>query len=609
MKLSPVKLLVPSWGEDYINSLTSLGLPSLLSSGNLPAACREREVVVVFLTRKQDMPLIDMAPASARLRQHAEVVFEPIDDIIVPGMAGLTLTRAYGRPILKDGKSAVGTIYFLFNSDFIASDGAMLRGIRLCEKHGAVLAPSLRANDTTRAAILDLLGDGRSSDTRTLVRLCLQNLHPTVITNFPDQELAHHTATHQLFWRIDHSAILGHFGLMFPLAFKPSVPMKTIQGFCDYSFIPLLCPDTPPFIVKDSDDVFLFEMQKAEHEITYLQFGKLDPARLCAGLQRWMTQLHREAFAQQVIVHSGDIPQNVKCMSAKAQSVVDALIAKLPATAQPYIGHPYWRGATSGIEGAPDLSSPDEKNQQPSRAHAPLQRLRKVYRILAGKPPLTLPFHVGHVDYQHISTSLLELQKDDPGSVLYLSEHYRDLDQWVTENFEKVQRMTILDVLEDRKLPVKPDAAFVYLHPEELTALARIKDYFLKHVSPNGTVVLAVHDRNWSATQLDLAMFKQLSQFADEEAAKISVRGGTLRMLVRDLMVRAATDLLNEGSLIRRAVALVKFSISDVMMFLLNVVPSAQREKSRNLSSIVIVYKNNSVADDETNCGLLLHGR
>src|SRR5262245_34392575 len=142
-----VKFLTVVWGEAYIDMFAELALPSFLAPGNLPALAAITDLEVVVLTAGRDIAYFEKHPAFLKLRPLCAVRFIDIDDLIVDGLYGVTLTLAYARAINSCGEDMVGTHFVFMNADFILADGSL----RNLSKHilagrSIVLGPSFRAS-------------------------------------------------------------------------------------------------------------------------------------------------------------------------------------------------------------------------------------------------------------------------------------------------------------------------------------------------------------------------------------------------------------------------------------------------------------------------------
>src|SRR5690349_10355234 len=114
-----VRFLTVVWGDAYIERFANLALPSFLAPGNLPALAAACDLEVVIMTTRRDVQDFEAHPAFRALRQVCPVRFVEIDDLIAPGVYGVTLTLAYMRAIAACGAEMVNSHFIFMNADFV----------------------------------------------------------------------------------------------------------------------------------------------------------------------------------------------------------------------------------------------------------------------------------------------------------------------------------------------------------------------------------------------------------------------------------------------------------------------------------------------------------
>src|SRR4051812_1265386 len=178
-----VKFLTAVWGDVYIERFATLALPSFLAPGNLPALASSCDLETIILTTRADFQLFETHPSFHALRLVCPVRFIDIDDLIAPGVYGVTLTLAYARAILECGEEMVKTHFVFMNADFVLADGSLRSLVtHIVARRSIVLGPSFRA---TAEALEPCLRRAIRPDSpalsmlpRTLVSLALVHPHP-----------------------------------------------------------------------------------------------------------------------------------------------------------------------------------------------------------------------------------------------------------------------------------------------------------------------------------------------------------------------------------------------------------------------------------------------
>ena len=402
-------LLVPIWGYRFVSQFLEFGLPTLLAPGNLPSVARELPFRVVALTSEEDEPLLLAHPAWRRLQKICAADIERIDDLITESNHSATMTLALARAIRSCGAEMVDTCFVLWMSDYLSANGslaAVMRGFR----NGASgifagnfqivaedAAPSLRRS-------IDLQSSVISVSNRELLTWSLDYLHPATMANFVNAGLSHNSYTDRLFWRVDEETLIGRYYLMHPIGVRPESVDFEIGSSFDYSFIPEMCPSGRILTLIDSDEYFIVEMQKRDHDHQNLIPGPLDKSALAAQLSEWTTAQHRENAIQTVVFHAGDVPANLGDVAAEADRYVAEIGQLLSPQPQPHRGHHYWVGsiAVNRARSGRALSQEDWKflaGESPARsglAGLPSWLRRKTF----GAVPEVTRLHPRWPDYQ-----------------------------------------------------------------------------------------------------------------------------------------------------------------------------------------------------------------
>ena len=93
------RLIIPVWGERYVNKVLSVTLPAVLAPGNLPALSRMFDVELVLVTESRLFDLVRGSPSFQAAARICTVRLVPLDDLIsnVYGDYGMVLTYALFR--------------------------------------------------------------------------------------------------------------------------------------------------------------------------------------------------------------------------------------------------------------------------------------------------------------------------------------------------------------------------------------------------------------------------------------------------------------------------------------------------------------------------------
>lgn len=446
--LPKVQFLLPVWGLSYARRLATFGLAALAAPGNLPALAAAVRLEVVILTDRECQRYLQAQDILARLAETASITFVEIDDLLVGGSHyAVPLTMAYWRGIQRAGDDMVNTHFVFMNADFVLADGALATlANRILEGQTLILTSNMRCN--THAVEADLL---RALDLETgvlpipprrLVRIALDHEHATEIVKTVNSPIGFSSAQNQFFWRVDADTVISHHYLCFMLCLRPEVVVREINGFCDYAFVPELCPSGKAVALDDSDDFCMIELQDEIQESHLLRIGSPTMDELARGISDWTTAAQRSAaLSHQIVFHADDLPPTVGQVAQEAREFMRQLDSRLSPEPRPYRHHPYWTGALRARQ-----TQPAKPLEVPSR---PTGLRENVRRRLFGQPPRLSAWRPEWLDYRPIVACLDQHRAEHGGhgSILYLTSGRRALAEALAqEPASTVEEMTVSNV-------------------------------------------------------------------------------------------------------------------------------------------------------------------
>ena len=432
-------VLVPVWGYRYVSEFLEFGLPTLLAPGNLPTVARELPFRVIALTSEEDAPLIRSHPAWRHLQKICAADIVGIDDLITESNHSATMTLALARAMRSYGAAIVDTCFVLWMSDYLGGDGslaAVLRGFQngasgIFAGNFQIVAedaiPTLRRSIELQSSVIAV-------SNRELLAWSLRHLHSGTIANFVDSGLSHNSHTNRLFWRIDEETIIGRFYLLHPIGVRPETADFEIGSSFDYSCIPEMCPSGKILTLCDSDDYFVVEMQKREHERDKLAPGPLGKAQLAAQLSEWTTAPHRANAAHTIVFHAADAPANLTDAVVHADRYIASVGELLAPQPQPHRGHHYWIGSIAVNRARTGRALSREDWQfliEDSRPKGGLVRLFLQLRLaIFGSPPNVTRLHPRWHDHQ-LLRGVLEKAVAEGDRLLLVAEDPLTFARWL----------------------------------------------------------------------------------------------------------------------------------------------------------------------------------
>jgi hypothetical protein len=566
------KFLTVVWGDAYIRRFATLALPSFVAPGNLPALARATDLEVVIMTRAGDFDSFEQHASFHQLREICAVRFVAIDDLITTGVYGVTLTLAYARPIIALGEEMVRTHFVFMNADFVLADGSLASLARhILAGRSIVLGPSFRATAEAVEPRLKRAVDPRSGvlamPPRQMAALSLAHPHPTTIAKTLNQNFCHSTHPNQFFWQVDAQTVLGRYYLIFMLCLKPERVVHQINSYCDYAFIPELCPSGDEVAMGDSDEFFMLEMQDHDQELHMLKIGRQAESATVASLAEWTTAEHRRAASHDILFHAGDVPPGVEAARAEARAFVERNNGQLGPPVS-HAGHFYWTSgvkwwkhcqALQGLSNAPPELAPVPERwpvwhgfARRARAAAgglvrrvvkpPLSRLRSRF---VGRVPKVMPLHPYWLDYRLLQQVCDAAFADPAARVLVVRDRAAQIDPLLPDGRADV--MTLGHALGGSPRQSLPQGALydrivVYLMRRECRSIRHLVRRFDGLLAPGGTCEVFLHH---FGGELELSDFSaELVRYVDAivgtppRPAQCRFVGGRLVRKSRRLLMR-----------------------------------------------------------------------
>ncbi|MEI6094563.1 MAG: hypothetical protein WCR08_03715 [Gammaproteobacteria bacterium] len=563
------KLLVPLWGERYINNFCDIALPALLAKGNISTLTKAGNCKLKFLTTKSSEQYFYKKDAMKRLMEICDVSFSFIDDLLEIGSYGVILTLAYERGILEEPEELQLETHFIFlNADFIIPEHFFSNLIEYLQTGvNAVLLPSLRANeedvvDILRRQVSPVTFTSENSS-RFLVNLALKNLHPTVEAGIINKSHLHNTVAHQFFYDVNENTLIGRFFLLFMLCIKPEVLLKRTSGFCDYTFVPDLCPSGNYVIIDDSDKLFLLELTPKHKEEEYLRLGIREPADHSGRLTEWTTKNHRDYSKHTIVFHSDAVPSTIKQAQRELDKYMNKIYQSMSSNIQSHLNHPYWIGTLKSLQNTlkdERLSEwISEKKILPveitedriiaKNKHEWFFKINKTIirrchnafiNCFVGLPPDVRIWHPDWLDYHALIKSLKKAQQQTGGPVLYIKDGKTPFDC----AFDQKYVINLENVLDDNLFNEKItfEFCFIYINIENIDRYSLLKDKISLLLSESGIMLLFINGNSkqfFTHNQLDHDLLPQSYKIIETVGT-----GGLLKILTRTSIVDATNTLL-----------------------------------------------------------------
>jgi len=449
-----IQLLLPVWGERYIDQFLEFCLPTLLAPGNIPALAKALPCKFVFLTSSEGEKNLRAHPGIRYLDSYCTVETQVIDDLITGDNHSTTITLAFERAVRAAGAEILNTCFFFLISDYLMADGSLASVLKRMQAGASgVLAGNFQVVEQDAIKTFHMRFDRGRPDIaippRELVDWALNHLHAMTAANTVNFSLSRSSHSNRLFWRVDDDTLLGRFYLMHMICIRPDIADFVIGASCDYSFIPEMCPSGKIEALTDSDDYLVVEMQPREHETDSLRLGRIDAKELALSLSQWTTAQHRENAKYQIVFHARDVPSTAEPVTREAEAFVAEIRRHLSRMPQPSRDHPYWVGAIVAHRwsvqhklGIETTTSTILREYKPT-----IWLVERLRDICFGRVPSVKPWHPLWPDYQAAEELLHEHLADTPGRLLLISPSPVNYTKWASERSESMTNLQVRKLL------------------------------------------------------------------------------------------------------------------------------------------------------------------
>jgi hypothetical protein len=496
-----IAVLLPVWGDEFIEQFLEQSLPTLLAPGNVPALAKALPTRFVFLCRARDEAIIRAHSAYRRLRQVVAVEFLPIDDLITSSNHSTTITLAYARAVRQTGAAMTDTCFFFLVSDYIMADGSLAAVLaRMQAGVSAVQVGNFQLEEqTARPWLRERLAsaDGTLAlSPREVMRWALGCLHPITAANTINFPLSHNIEANRLLWRVDRETLIGRFYLLHMICIRPETVDFVVGSSCDYSFVPEMCPSGNHEIVTDSDEYLVVEIQPASHEIHFLRLGPAPPDVLAKSLSQWTTSGHRANARQAIVFHAAEPPASLPAALAEADAFMRDLSPRLSPRPQPHRNHPYWRGAIAAFDAAvAERESGIAGTLEPVAGRTIRRTLRRVF----GRAPDVTRAHPRWKDFRRPLAACRTLAAN-PTRLLIGAGRSTPSTEWLRREAPSAVFVPLHRLLLGGRIKLDLagfDVAFIDLIDGDVAEASEVLRVISEAMRPGGEIIVAATNGNW----------------------------------------------------------------------------------------------------------------
>jgi hypothetical protein len=264
-------LVVPVWGDTYLDTFLCYSLPAQLSAGNIPVLGGDNRHRYVIYSTDEGRRKCEEHPLFAQLARYVTVAFKSLEALPTHGAGNKYRTKSDCYALELDAASASGAAVAMLNADILLADGFIRETLRLVSSGKRVIeVTGGRGLQDPIKATLDhgfRLDDGTISiEPLQLSRLWLANLHPQLAMHYVEGSQGGSFHPSHLYWLVGEEGVIIRAFHLYPIVVKPYAAPVRFFGTIDDDLVALLAPlPEERFIAQDSRDLFCCELSPPEH--------------------------------------------------------------------------------------------------------------------------------------------------------------------------------------------------------------------------------------------------------------------------------------------------------------------------------------------------------
>ena len=261
------------WGDVHTGIFLDVGLPSLLSPGNLPGLASIAEARLLLFTRAADLRRMESSSPFRLLR--ALITVETVlmdrwfDGEQKPSPHAL-MSRAH-RESFKAAFERNADAVFI-PPECVWADGSMVNLERIVSEQPVKIVHISGIRLVLESFAPELVARWRSADAATLtirprelVEAGITHLHPIMRDHF-FEEMGDDLVPSNLLWRVGDEGIVARCFHLHPLLVAPDQRNDGFRRTIDDD-LPLSGDREQEYVVADSDEVFVYELSSITHKV------------------------------------------------------------------------------------------------------------------------------------------------------------------------------------------------------------------------------------------------------------------------------------------------------------------------------------------------------
>lgn len=265
-----LNIVVPVWGDAYLDTFLQYSLPAQLAAGNVPALEGSDHCYTIYTTA-EGRRRCEEHVAVRQLARSVAVTFKSLEAVATYNAGNKYRTKSDCYAIELEAASRSGAAVAMLNADILLADGFIREVLRLLRSGKRVI--EVTGGRGLQDPIKTALDSGFrehggiiSISPLELSRLWLANLHPQLAMHYVDGPEGGSFHPSHLYWLAGEEGVLIRAFHLYPIVVKPNASPVKFSGTIDDDLVALLAvAPEERLIVQNSSDLFCCELSPPEH--------------------------------------------------------------------------------------------------------------------------------------------------------------------------------------------------------------------------------------------------------------------------------------------------------------------------------------------------------
>ena len=336
-------LLLPIWGDEYINLFFDYTYKSLVQKGNINYLFKKFNSRLLICTTSKDKSKI-----LKKLKEKKfffKYDFCLIDQILKNTSNNKILHKAYLKGFKFEKRNHKNINFILLTADDIFSSNCLkfISTIIKDKKNiNCILENKIIVNSIKfKKNFKKFIRTNKNIQGADLVKLALKNIDDFTKYSSVDEKFFNYSSYHLVHWVNKHN-LLMHGYLLHPFLIRPNKQINKMDSFFDYYLVPEYVKSFKSiYIIKNSKN--FVRVGLSNRSISGNLVYKYDSNKFAQTLKKWITPHHFKYSFNSTLFSSGKFcKKKLKISSKKIFDEVSKVNSLIKSDLNSHINHKYW---------------------------------------------------------------------------------------------------------------------------------------------------------------------------------------------------------------------------------------------------------------------------